>query len=107
MQAYIKYKAYYDKKTNASRLKQTDYVYVLQPKADHKASKIPLTVFRRIGPYNTEKMLPINKFLVRKNGTNMMQLLRLMWLCQFTHRQPIPDIQITPRGWKSDPEVII
>ena len=36
MQAYIKYKAYYDKKTNASKkLKQADYVYILQPKSDH------------------------------------------------------------------------
>ena len=29
MQAYIKYKAYYDKKANASKLKEADYVYVL------------------------------------------------------------------------------
>ena len=35
MQAYIKYKAYYDKKANASKLNEADYVYILQPKADH------------------------------------------------------------------------
>ena len=35
MQAYIKCKAYYDKKANASKLKQADYVFILQPKADH------------------------------------------------------------------------
>ena len=29
MQAYIKYKAYYDKQANASKLKEADYVYVL------------------------------------------------------------------------------
>ena len=29
MQAYIKYKAYYDKKANASKLQQSDYVYIL------------------------------------------------------------------------------
>ena len=34
MQAYIKNKAYYDKKANASKLKQSDYVYILQPIAD-------------------------------------------------------------------------
>ena len=49
MQAYIKYKAYYDKKANASKLKQSDYVYILQPKADHQGSKIPFTDFRWIG----------------------------------------------------------
>ena len=46
MQAYIKYKAYYDKKANASKLKEADYVYVLQPKADHQGSKVPFTEFR-------------------------------------------------------------
>ena len=35
MQAYIKHKAYYDKKATASKLKKADHVYVLQPKADH------------------------------------------------------------------------
>ena len=35
MQAYIKYKAYYDKKAKASKHKEADYVYILQPKADH------------------------------------------------------------------------
>ena len=43
--AYIKYKAYYDKKANASKLKEADYVYVLQPKTDHQGSKIPFTEF--------------------------------------------------------------
>ena len=46
MQAYIKYKAYYDQKANASKLKEADYVYILQPKADHQGSKIPFTEFR-------------------------------------------------------------
>ena len=36
MQEYIKYKAYYDlKKANASKRKQSDYVYILQLKTDH------------------------------------------------------------------------
>ena len=50
MQAYIKYKAYYDKKAKASKLKEADYVYILQPKADHQGSKIPFTEFRWMGP---------------------------------------------------------
>ena len=35
MQAYIKYKADYDKKAKASKLEEADYVYILQPKAYH------------------------------------------------------------------------
>ena len=38
MQAYIKYKAFYDKIANASKLKQADYIYVLQPKADQQGN---------------------------------------------------------------------
>ena len=46
MQAYIKNEAYYDKKTNGSKLKDADYVYALQPKADHQGLKITFTDFR-------------------------------------------------------------
>ena len=46
MQAYFKYKAYFDKKANASNLKEADYVYILQPKADHQGCKNPFTEFR-------------------------------------------------------------
>ena len=107
MQAYIKYKAYYDEKANASKLKHADYVLILQPKADHQGSKIPLTDFRWIGPYIIEKVLPNNKYLVRKIGTKKTQILHRMRLRQFTPRQPIPDIPITPREWQPDPEVVI
>ena len=49
IQAYIKYKAYYDKEANASKLKERQYVYVLQAKADHQGSGVPFTDFRWIG----------------------------------------------------------
>ena len=86
MQAYIKYKAHYDKKTNASKLKEADNVYILQPKADHQSSKNPFTEFRRIGPYTIGKALPNNNYLVRKNGTNKTQVLHRMKMRQFTPR---------------------
>ena len=106
MQAYIKYKAYYDEKANLSKFKPTDYVYILQPKADHQVSEIPFTDFRWIGPYTIEKVLPNNKCLVRQIGTNKTQTLHWMRLRQFTPRQPIRHIPITPREWQPDPEVI-
>ena len=58
MQSYINYKRYYDKKTKASPLKEKDYCFILQPKADHQGSKIPFRDFRWIGPYIVEKELP-------------------------------------------------
>ena len=105
MQAYIKYKAYYDKKANASKLKETDYVYILQPKADHQGSKIPSTEFRWVGPYIIEKVLPNNNYLVRKIGTNKTQVLHRKRMRQFTPRQPPADITVRPQDYKSDPEV--
>ena len=107
MQAYIKYKAYYDRKTNASKLKQADYVFILQPKADSQGSKIPFTDFRWIGPYIIEKVLPNNNFLVRKIGTNKTQLFHRMRLRHFTPCQPLSDIPVTQNEWQPDPEVVI
>ena len=105
MQAYIKYKADYDKKVNASKLIEADYVYILQPKADHQGSKTPFTEFRWIGPYIIEKVLTNNIYLVRKIGTKKMQVLHRMRMRQFTPRQPPADITVKPQGYKSDPEV--
>ena len=107
MQAYIKYKAYYDKKANASKLRHADYVFILQPKANHQCSKIPFTDFRWIEPYIIEKVLPNNNYSVRRFGTNKTQILHRTRLRQITPRQPIPDIPITPREWQPDPEVVI
>ena len=105
MQAYIAYKACYDKKANLSKLKEADYVHVLQPKADHEGSKFPFTEFRYIGPYIIEKKLPNNIFLVRIIGTNKTQVLHRMRMRQFTPRQPPADIGVKPQEFKPDPEV--
>ena len=105
MQAYIKYKAYYDKKANASKLKAANYVNVLQLKADQRRSKISFTEFWGIGPYIIEKLLPNNIYLVRKIGTNKTQELHGMRMCQFTPRQPPSDIRIMPQDFKPDPDV--
>ena len=93
------------KKANASKLKELDYVYVLQPKADHQGSKIPFTEFRWIGPYVIGKVLPNKNYLVRKIGTNKTQVLHRMRMRQFTPHQPPADIRVKPQEYKPDPEV--
>ena len=105
MQAYTNYKAYYDKQTRASKLKEADYAYVLQPKLNHQGIKIPLTEFRWLGRDIIEKVLPNNNFLARKIGTNKTQVLHRMRMRQFTPRQPPPDIRMTPQAYKPDPDV--
>ena len=52
-------------------------------------------------------MLPNNKYLVRKIGTNKTQILHRIILRQFTPRQPPPDIPVTQREWQPDPEIVI
>ena len=105
MQAYIKNKDYYDKKAHASKLKQAEYVHILQPKVDHQGSNISFTEFKWIGPYIIEKVLPNNNYLVRKICTNKTQVLHGMKMRQFTPRQPPADITVKPQEYKSDPEV--
>ena len=105
MVLYIKYKAYYDKKTKASKTKEAVYVSDLQLKADHQGSKFPFTEFRWIGLYIIEKLLPNNNYLVRKIGTNQTQVLHRMTMRQFTPHEPPAHIRVKPQEYKPDPEV--
>ena len=91
------------KKANAS--KEADYVYILQPKVDHQGSRNPFTEFRWIGPYIIEKVLPNNKYLIRKIGTHKTQVLHRIRMRQFKPRQLAADIAVKPQEYKSDPEV--
>ena len=105
MQAYIKHKAYSDKKSQRFNFKEADYVYILLLKEDHQGSKIPFTEFRWIGPYIIEKVLLNNIYLVRKIGTNKTQVLHRMRMRQFTPRHTPADIPVKPQEFESDPEV--
>ena len=70
MQSYLKYKEYYDRKAKAAPLEKCDFCFVLQPLADHQGSKIPFLEFQWIGLYVIEKVLPYEKFMVRKINSN-------------------------------------
>ena len=94
MQAYLKYKAYYDKKANASKLQEGNHVYILQPKADHQGTKIPFTEFRWVGPYIVARVLPNNNYVVRKIGTHRTQTLHRMRIRPFQPRTPLHDIPV-------------
>ena len=105
MQVYIRYEAYHNKNANTSKLKEAACVYVLQLKADHRGSRFPPTEFQWLGPYIIEKVLPNNKNLRPKIGTNKTQVLQHMRMRQFTQSQPPRDIRTTPKECRHDPEV--
>ena len=71
MQSYLKYKAYYDRKTKAAPLTSGDYCFIFIPKADTQATKIPFREFRWVGPYKIEKVSPNNNYIVRRLGTKL------------------------------------
>ena len=95
------------KKTNASKLNQANYEYAWRTKADHHASKIPPYRFSVDWTVFYWKVLPNNKYLVRRIGINRTQVIQQKRLLQFTSHQTIPDTKITPREWTPNPEVII
>ena len=91
MQSFLKYKAYYDRKAEASPLETTDYCYILKPKADAQATKIPFWEFRWQCPYKVRKVLPNNNYTVRRLGTNKTQLLQSIRLPWFTLQAPLAE----------------
>ena len=105
MQSYLKYKAYYDRKAKASSLETTDYCYILNPKADTQATKIPFREFRWQGPYKVEKVLPNNNYIVRRLGTNKTQLLHRIRLRKFTPQAPLADIFVRETDWQKDDQM--
>ena len=105
MQAYIKYKAYYNKKATASKLKEAYFVYVLHTKTEHQGSKSPRTENWWLGPYFLENMSANNTYLVGKAGTHKTQVLYRMRMRQFTPRQTPADIPVTPQEYKPDPHL--
>ena len=106
MQSYIKYKRYYDKKAKASLLKEKDYCFILQPKADHQGSKIPFRDFRWIGRYLVEKLLPDNNYIVRKLETNKTQILHRIRLRNNNPETP-PEDNYQEAQWQIDDNIIV
>ena len=98
---------FYEKKTNASNLKETEYLNVSQPKRHHRGIKIVFPEFRWIGPSISETALPNNKYLLGKVGTDKSRALHRTRLRQFKPQQTMPDVQVRTRECKPDPEAII
>ena len=106
MQSYIKYKEYYDRKAKAAPLKEGDYCFVLQPKADHQGSKIPFRDYRWVGPFIVQKALPNENYIVRRLNTNKTQILHRIRLKKFVPNQPLED-NFREERLQADEDIII
>ena len=91
MQSYLKYKDYYDRKAKAAPLKEKDYCFVLQPKADSQGSKIPFKEYRWIGTFVIQKVLSNDNYIVRRLNTNKTQILHRIRLKKFVPNAPLED----------------
>ena len=106
MQSYIKYKEYYDRKAKAAPLKENDYCFVLQPKADHQGSKIPFRDYRWVGPFVVQKVLPNENYIVRRINTNKTQILHRIRPKKFVPNQPLED-NFREQRLQPDEEIVI
>ena len=106
MQSYIKYKEYYDSKAKAASLKENDYCFVLQPKADHQGSKIPFRDYHWVGPFIVQKVLPNENYIVRRINTNKTQILHRIRLKKFVPYNPLED-NFREQRLQADEEIVI
>ena len=106
MQSYIKYKEYYDRKAKAAPLKESEYCFVLQPKADNQGSKIPFCDYRWVGPFIVQKVLPNENYIVRRLNTNKTQILHRIRLKKFVPNQPLED-NFREQRLQPDEEIVI
>ena len=106
MQSYIKYKEYYDRKAKAAPLKENEYCFVLQPKADNQGSKIPFRDYRWVGPFVVKKVLPNENYIVRRINTNKTRILHRIRLKKFVPNQPLED-SFREQRLQPDEEIVI
>ena len=106
MQSYIKYKEHYDRKAKAAPLKENEYCFVLQPKADNQGSKIPFRDYRWVGPFIVQKVLPNENYIVRRINTNKTQILHRIRLKKFVPNQPLED-NFQEQQLQPDEEIVI
>ena len=92
IQAFHKYKAYYDRKAQASPLKVNDFFFLLNPENSTQSEKIPFNSFKWEGPYKIVKVLTQSNYIVRKVGTFRMQCVHRMRLRPFVPHEPIENI---------------
>ena len=79
----------------------------MNPKADTQATKTPFREFRWQGPYKVEKVLPNNKYIVRRLGTNKTQLFQRIRPRKFTPQSPLADIFVRETDWQTDDQMPI
>ena len=104
--AYHKYKNYYDRKAKAQPLKVNDCVFLLDPKYDSQSCKQEFQTFHWKGPYKIMKVLSDSNYIIRNVNTHQTQYVHRMRLRLFKPDYQIDDITVIPENLYPDNERI-
>ena len=104
LQAYHKYKRYYDRKAQALPLKVNDFTFLLNPKLTTQSDEISFNDFKWEGLFKVIKVLTNFNHIIRKVGTFRTQCVRRMRLRPFTPNARKPDIEEDSNRLFADPD---
>ena len=93
LQAYHKYKRYYDRKAQALPSNVNDFTFLPNPKITPQFDKIAFNSFKWEGAFEVVKFLTNFNYKIRKVGTFQTQSVHRMRLRPFTLNSPIPGIE--------------
>ena len=104
--SYLKYKKYYDRKANASPLKEQTYCLILDPKCTTQMATMNKQQSRWIPMYRVEKIHTNANYIVRNVNTNYTQCVHRMRLRPIKPQHKIQDLEsIDPRNFEADPSI--
>ena len=106
IEAFHKYKNYYDRKAQASILKINYFILRLNQRLSEQSEKNRFKEFKWEGPYKVVKVLSNSNYIIRKIGTLRTQCVHRMRLRPFTPNAPIEDITDDSSQYFEDPDAL-
>ena len=105
LDAYHKYRTYYDKKAAAKPLVQKQYCLLLNPSLLTQSDFAAKSCTIWLSLYKIEKILTKSKYLIRKIGTPYTQCVYRIRLGPIMPNYDVEDISVTRQDFKPDPSL--
>ena len=105
LDAYHKYRTYYDKKAAAKPLVQKQYCLLLNPSLLTQSDFAAKSCTIWLSLYKIEKVLTKSNYLIRKIGTPYTQCVHRIRLRPITPNYDVEDISVTQQDFKPDPSL--
>ena len=105
LDAYHKYRTYYDKKASAKPLVQNQYCLLLNPSLLTRSDFAAKSCTIWLSLYKIEKVLTKSNYLIRKIGTPYTQCVHRIRLRPITPNYDVEDISVAQQDFKPDPSL--